>query len=674
MPRRKRNRKSAQSDKAPSCVPITNSAHDALINQAIGMGFQSQQAGDFRQAELTYNKVLAADPNNANAYHLLGILTHEKGDHDLAILLIKKAMEIEPNVADAYCNLANAQRELGRTDEAIDNYRKAIALKPGFPQALNNLGNSLKTRGEVPKAISCLNKAIALDPKQAQYHCNLGSALLKDNRSEEAISCFRRALEIKPDYIKAHIKLSQALQSQGHDNFKEEISLIRRTIENISAEPTPPLADARAESSLDAMENTVALITLGRAGSMFFHSLFDDHPEIWTTPGLYLKGYFEKHVWGTLSGIAGPTSNHKVLVENFCDRYEVLFDAHSDKPVFGDPMGKAEKLGQASGMTTMGQERTHSLTLDREAFKNSLLKLLSHFKRVDNKTFFKLIHLAYNETLNLPQQKSALFYHFHNAELGAIVQFLGLFKNARFIQIIREPVQCLESWLYCRFPGEKETQVVNRLLDESDAELLQDKANQNYLKRYQESATRVGTIFSEYGHFAFNFAPAMMVRLEDVKKNPRELMPLIANWIGVKDHENLYTPTFQGHYYWGPESKLNPRLKGFESFNIDRSAGVLFSERDQSIFKTLMYPARVRFGYQKEDPEGHKKDLETIEPLLDEPLDFEVKLYNLLHNVSAPLKELGPYQSLHWHLKSQFSAVSRRSDLPEHLTNHFEIA
>ena len=673
MSKRKRNRKSTKSNKAQICVPSGNNAHGALINQAIGLGFQSQQAGDFRQAELIYNKVLATDPNNANAYHLLGILNHEKGDHDLAVLLIQKAMEIEPNVADAYCNLANAQRELGLTDEAIDNYRKAITLKPDFPQALNNLGNSLKNRGEVTKAISCLNKAIALDPKQAQYRCNLGSALLKDNRNKEAILCFRKAIDIKPDYVNAQIKLSRALQLQGHGNFKEEISLIRKAIENISTKPTPPLADARVASSLNAMENTVALITLGRAGSLFFHSLFDNHPEIWTTPGLYLKGYFEKHVWGTLSGLSGPTCNYKVLVENFCDRYEVLFDANSDKPVFGNPMGKAERVGRASGMTTMGEKKTHSLTLDQEAFKAELLKLLSLFKHVDSKVFFKLIHLAYNETLNLPQQKSALFYHFHNAELKAIVQFLGLFKKARFIQIIREPTQCLESWLYCNFPTEEETQTVNRLLDESDADLLENKANQKYISKYQESVTRVGTIFSEYGHFAFNFAPAMMVRLEDVKKNPRELMPLIADWIGVKNNENLYTPTFQGRYYWGPESKLNPRLKGFESSNVDRSAGVFFSERDQLIFKTLLYPARVRFGYQKEDPKGHSRDMKIIEPLLDEPLDFEVRLYNMLHNISAPIKELSPYQSLHRLLKSKYLEVTRKSDLPKHLTKHYEI-
>ena len=87
----------------------------------------------------------------------------------------------------------------------------------------------------------------------------------------------------------------------------------------------------------------------------------------------------------------------------------------------------------------------------------------------------------------------------------------------------------------------------------------------------------------------------------------------------------------------------------------------------------LVLAAGIRFGYQEEDPEGHRRDLEKVKPLLDEPLDIEVKLYNLLSGVSTPLKGLGQYQSLHWNLKSQFSAISNRNALPRHLTNHFEV-
>ena len=673
MPRRKRNRKSGQNNGVQNGVPATES-HDPVISQAIAMGLQSQQAGNLHQAELIYKKVLTADPSNAEAYRLLGALSYEKGEPAAAILLIQKAIAIKPNMADSYCNLADAQRSLGQTDEAIANCRKALSLRPNFPEALNNLGINLQGHGDISGAVFYHKKAIALDRKNAQYRCDLGTTLRRDNQNEEAISCFRKALEIKPDHWDAYYKLNQTLKSEGHDNLEEDIKRLRREIENTPTDPISSPANKEVGSALHAMENVVALITAGRAGSFFFHSLFDSHPEIWTTPGVYLKGFFEKNVWETLSGVSGPTNNYKVLVEKFSDHYDVLFDARSSNPVFGNPMTSKENLGRASGLATMDEDQTHSLSLDRKTFKDHLLKLLSLFKQVDSKIFFKLIHLAYNETLNLHPKKSALFYHIHNPDFEDVIQFLGLFKNARLIQIIREPLQTLESQLYQRCPTAEKQKILQNILGQFSDNMLDYPINQHILELYKEVAGRVGAIFSDYGHFAFNFAPAMVVRLEDVKKRPRKLMPLIADWIGIKDHENLYTPTFQGHYYWGPDSALSPQLKGFDSSNIDRKAGVFFSERDQFIFKTLLYPARVRFGYQEEDPEGHRRDLKKIKPLLDEPLDLEVKLYNMLRHVSTPLKRLNQYQDLHLNLNTQFTKISKNTHLSRHLTNQFEIA
>ena len=629
------------------------------------MGLQSQQAGNLHQAELIYKKVLTADPSNAEAYRLLGALSYEKGEPAAAILLIQKAIAIKPNMADSYCNLADAQRSLGQTDEAIANCRKALSLRPNFPEALNNLGINLQGHGDISGAVFYHKKAIALDRKNAQYRCDLGTTLRRDNQNEEAISCFRKALEIKPDHWDAYYKLNQTLKSEGHDNLEEDIKRLRREIENTPTDPISSPANKEVGSALHAMENVVALITAGRAGSFFFHSLFDSHPEIWTTPGVYLKGFFEKNVWETLSGVSGPTNNYRVLVEKFCDHYDVLFDAKSNQPVFGNPMLGTHSVGQSSGLATMDEDRTHSLSLDRKAFIDHLLKLLSLFKQVDGKMFFKLIHLAYNETLSLPRQKSALFYHIHNPKPDDTIHFLSLFKNARFIKIIREPLQCLESWLYIFHSEKGDKKADTNSLDETalPVNFRKDLVNQTCLLKYQQSINRIGHLFHEFGFFESNFAPAMVVRLEDIKKRPRELMPMIANWIGVNDHESLYTPTFQGHYYWGPKSPLNPKLKGFASSNIDRGIGVLFSERDLFVFKTLLYPARVRFGYQKEDPERQRRDLKKVEPLLDEPLDFEVKIYNSMRGASIPHKELSQYQNLHWILKAQFATISKRSDL-----------
>ena len=659
MARRKNKRKAGLSNRHQNACRLLSNDNDIIYRHAIELAQNFLQSGQLYQAEVIFNKVIAADPSNADAYRLLGLLAHEKGDHDIAVLMIQKSLILNPNVAETYCNLATAQRPLGHSHEAIINCRKALYLDPHSSKALNILGGSLLEQRKIPEAITCLEKAVSLNRNNANYRCDLGIALHENNRDEKAISCFRKALEIDPNFEQAHVELEYLLRSQGQNNPEQEISTIHRMIKKISPEPIKVLDNSNVVNSINAMENCIALITLGRAGSMFFHSLFDGHPEIWTTPGITFKGYFEKATWPTISGQTGPTSNYRNLIDSFCDHFEILFNAKSEKAIIGNPMTVKENLGFSSGLTSMGKNGEHALSLDKKAFKNNLLDLLSNFKQVDDKILFQLMHMAYDKTLNLQNQKNALFYHFHVAQPDAFIRFLGLFKNARFIQIIREPVQCLESWIYTCFPKGNHAQSIEDILKKNkDASLLQDKSNLVHLEGYDQAANYVEGIFSGCDNFMFNFAPAMIVRLEDVKRRPREIMPVIANWIGVEDDESLYTPTFQGQYYQGPKSSLHPQLKGFETTNIDRDLGVLFSKRDQFIFKTLLYPARVRFGYQQPDPDGHKKNLKTVETLLDEPLDFEVNLYNSLQGISTPLKGLRQYRYLHNLLKSQFKSAS----------------
>ncbi len=66
-----------------------------VLKAAIGM----HQAGQFGEALPLYQKVLAREPANADALHLLGVLHHQKGDNTRAVEMIGRAVAIRPNVA-----------------------------------------------------------------------------------------------------------------------------------------------------------------------------------------------------------------------------------------------------------------------------------------------------------------------------------------------------------------------------------------------------------------------------------------------------------------------------------------------------------------------------------------------------------------------------------------------
>ena len=178
-----------------------------VLKAAIGM----HQAGQFGEALPLYQKVLAREPANADALHLLGVLHHQKGDNTRAVEMIGRAVAIRPNVAPFHANLAEAYRALGQLDRAVGCCKAALGLAPNYPEALSNLGLAYQGLGRTTEAVDTFRRALELRPNFAPAHNNLGIILRELNQHDEALEHFRRAVELDPAYAPALTNLGQML-------------------------------------------------------------------------------------------------------------------------------------------------------------------------------------------------------------------------------------------------------------------------------------------------------------------------------------------------------------------------------------------------------------------------------------------------------------------------------
>ncbi len=169
------------------------------------------QSGDLGQAAGLYRDILAQQPENADALHLLGVIEHQSGNSASGADLIKKAIAIQPANPAYHSNLADVQRELKQYAEAIASCRAALELKPDFPDALNNLGLTVFLQGKAAEAIPHFREAIRLNSAFAMAHNNLGNALRETGDDVGAIDSFRRALELNSALTDAHSNLGQML-------------------------------------------------------------------------------------------------------------------------------------------------------------------------------------------------------------------------------------------------------------------------------------------------------------------------------------------------------------------------------------------------------------------------------------------------------------------------------
>ena len=227
------------------------------IPQAFQIAVQRHQAGRLAEAEALYRQILAAQPNHAEALHLLGLIAKQAGRHDLAVEWIRKALEIKPDYPEACYNLGNALRGRGQLDEAIAAYRQALRGKPDFLEAHNNLGIALGERGLFDEAIAAHRRALEIKADLPEVHNNLGNVLRQQGLFDEAISACHRALELNPNFPEAYNNLGNALRERGL--LDETISAYRRAIQLKPdyAEAHNNLGDALRERGL--LDEAVAM-------------------------------------------------------------------------------------------------------------------------------------------------------------------------------------------------------------------------------------------------------------------------------------------------------------------------------------------------------------------------------------------------------------------------------
>jgi predicted O-linked N-acetylglucosamine transferase (SPINDLY family) len=187
----------------------------ATIAEALTAAVQLHQAGDLARAEQIYRQILQVNPAEANALHLLGLLTQQQGHPQAAVDLIRRAVAVLPQVAELHCNLANAYLALERWEEAAASARQALRLRPDLPEGHTNLGDALVGQQRWPEAISCYRQALALRPGFAEAHTKIGQALAAQGQIEEALAFFREALRLRPELFEAHLNLGGLLKKRG---------------------------------------------------------------------------------------------------------------------------------------------------------------------------------------------------------------------------------------------------------------------------------------------------------------------------------------------------------------------------------------------------------------------------------------------------------------------------
>jgi tetratricopeptide (TPR) repeat protein len=186
------------------------------IRRALKAAWQHHQSGRLHEAGKIYRQVLKAEPRNADALGLLGMIALQLGDSEIAADLLCRAVLLQPTNPVAHRYLGDAYLDLHRSADAEACYRSSLALKGDDADVHNRLATALQAQGRLDEAERSYRQALEYGPTLAAgVHNNLGILHALQGRPHAAAAEYRRALAIDPGLAEAHCNLGGVLHRLG---------------------------------------------------------------------------------------------------------------------------------------------------------------------------------------------------------------------------------------------------------------------------------------------------------------------------------------------------------------------------------------------------------------------------------------------------------------------------
>jgi tetratricopeptide (TPR) repeat protein len=208
--------------------------------QTVATGISDIYAERFQNAKATFEKLVAANPNDISATYWLGQTYIEMDDPTGAKSIYEKGLATSANAPLLLAGAGQVDLIQNRTNEARQKFETAITMTGGKkgndPEVLNAVGRAIadtytdkEKKGDINFSVQKLEEASQVKTKDnallADIFVNLGNAYLKAKPGEnggQAFSSYQKALEANPNFALPAYRMAMLFKTQKNWELYEK--------------------------------------------------------------------------------------------------------------------------------------------------------------------------------------------------------------------------------------------------------------------------------------------------------------------------------------------------------------------------------------------------------------------------------------------------------------------
>lgn len=179
--------------------------------------FALEQAGNIPGAEVAWQKVLRANPRDAEAWAHLGYLDSQQNRFGEAVACYRKAAVLSPSMPGLQLNMGLALFKDARLKEAISVLQPLLkqtpAESPGAERLEILLGVAYFGLGQYAAAVPYLKSAMAGDPQNLPYRLVLAQSCLRSKQYQCVLDTYHQILLLNAESAQADILAGEALDA-----------------------------------------------------------------------------------------------------------------------------------------------------------------------------------------------------------------------------------------------------------------------------------------------------------------------------------------------------------------------------------------------------------------------------------------------------------------------------